>query len=84
MTKLNGFRSEIIHICFIYIYNNTKNFLFYIYLHIYNNRKKLFVLYIFIFPSYIGGGGILIFAVVIFVLFLFMCIFRQLFSLFYP
>jgi prepilin-type processing-associated H-X9-DG protein len=40
MTKLSGFWSEIIHICFIYIYND---------------RKQLFV---FVFPSYMGGGVI--------------------------
>ena len=62
MTKLSGFWSEIIHICFIYIYND---------------KIQLFV---FVFPSYMGGGGINF----LFFVFLIMCIFKQTFSLFYP
>jgi hypothetical protein len=51
MTKLNGIWSEIIHICFMYIYNN---------------ESKLFV---FVFPSYIGG--VLIYFFLLFFLFVY-------------
>ena len=51
MTKLNGFWSDNILICFIYIYNNKKNLLFLIFLVIFGGGGEvvliLFVCYFF-------------------------------------
>jgi hypothetical protein len=49
-------------------------------IYIYNNKKATFG---FVFPSYIGGGGLIFVCLLLFLFFLFMCIFKQAFLLFY-
>ena len=51
MTKLNGFWTEIIHICCVYTYNNKKKIAFVFHSYIWGGGGGALIIYFFVFKK---------------------------------